>query len=316
MRTDFSLRDLEIFHAIVITGSTRQAAIQLELTQSAVSHALARLEGTLKIRLFTRGKQRLQITAAGLYMFDEAAQFMGNLTRIEENIYALQGNGVASLKIGCAPGLGSRFGPQAVHRYLQDHPGVAISLDVAASSTMIAEVEAGHLDLALVSYEMHEPNLQFRQFVSAKMRVLLLRSSALAKRKEVKLEDLVGEILIRPIQSDHLIFEDKSLRRLHQHELRSSLSSIGAMIELSGGVSLVNAITAADICENTKLTSRGVAVDQWFNFFLVYKHELRTNRLIDDFTKALRLVVNDMQLREDCRGSLKLPEDGENPPVA
>ncbi|MGK8970612.1 helix-turn-helix domain-containing protein [Burkholderia cenocepacia] len=60
MRTDFSLRDIEIFHAIATAGSTRQAAVQLGITQSAVSHALARLEDSLHIRLFARENQRLQ----------------------------------------------------------------------------------------------------------------------------------------------------------------------------------------------------------------------------------------------------------------
>lgn len=307
MRTEFSLRDLEIFHAIATTGSTRQAAVQLGLTQSAVSHALARLEESLKIRLFARENQRLQITAAGRYMLNEAVLLMGNLARIEEDLFVLQDSGVASLKLGCAPGLGHRFGPGLVQRYLQAHPGIAVSLDVAASGRLIAEVEAGRLDMALVSYEVHEPNLLFAPMVAARMRVLMPAASPLAQKAELELADLDGQTLIKPIQSDHLIYRDNSLRRLLRHELQSSLSCMGAMIEMTGGLSLVNAITAADLCENPKLVSRPFALEQWFNFYLVYKQELKSNRLIGDVRLALAQVVEAMQQREDCAGALRLP---------
>ena len=88
MRTDFSLRDLEIFHAIATTGSTRQAALKLQMTQSAVSHALARLEGTLQIQLFMRGKQRLLITTAGRYMLNEAVQIQSDMVRARGEVLA------------------------------------------------------------------------------------------------------------------------------------------------------------------------------------------------------------------------------------
>lgn len=310
MRPNFSLRDLEIFHAIATTGSTRQAAVQLQVTQSAVSHALARLEESLKIRLFTRENQRLQITAAGRYMLNESVQLMGNLARIEEDIFVLQENGAASLTMGCAPGLGHRFGPRLVQQYLKMHPGIAVSMDVAASGHLIAEVEAGRMDMALVAYEVHEPNLLFTPLVSARMRVLIASDSPLAHKEGLDLSDLDNQLLIKPIQSDRLIYRDDSLRRMLRHELQSSLSSIGAMVELTGGLSLVNAITAADHCESSRTVSRVFIPEQWFNFYLVYKQELKSNRLIEDVQQALATVVEAMQQREDCREALRLPTGG------
>ncbi len=307
MRPNFSLRDLEIFHAIATTGSTRQAATQLQVTQSAVSHALARLEESLKIRLFTRENQRLQITTAGRYMLNESVQMMGNLARIEEEIFGLQENGATSLKMGFAPGLGHRFGPRLVQQYLLMHPGIAVSMDVAASGHLIAEVEAGRMDMAVVAYEIHEPNLLFTQVVSARMCVLLSVESSLAQKEGIELDDLNDQVLIKPIQSDRLIYRNDSSRRMVRHELQSSLSSIGAMVELTGGTSLVNAITAADHCESAKLLSLPFVPEQWFNFYLVYKHELKTNRLIKDVQRALNAVVEAMLQREDCHDALRLP---------
>ncbi|MGK8208016.1 LysR family transcriptional regulator [Burkholderia cenocepacia] len=293
MRTDFSLRDIEIFHAIATAGSTRQAAVQLGITQSAVSHALARLEDSLHIRLFARENQRLQISPAGRYMLEEAVQLLDRLNRIEEEISLLQDNGVASLRIGCAPGLCHRFGPRLAQQYVHAHPGTGVALDVASSGRLIADVEGGRLDLAIVSYEIHEPGLIFVPVFGAKMVALLTRRNRLAARKLLTYDDLAGQQYIKPIQSDHLIYDDSSDRRRLGYELRVSMSSLGEVIRLTEGVSLLNALTAADLCANRELVARAFDSSQWFNFYLVHQHALKDNPAVQDVLAIAKACARD-----------------------
>ncbi|KVN41470.1 LysR family transcriptional regulator [Burkholderia pyrrocinia] len=298
MRTDFSLRDIEIFHAIATAGSTRQAAVQLGITQSAVSHALARLEDSLRIRLFARENQRLQISPAGRYMLDEAVQLLDRLNRIEEEISLLQDNGVASLRIGCAPGLCHRFGPQLAQQYAHAHPGTGVALDVAASGRLISDVDGGRLDLAIVSYEIHEPGLIFVPVFGAKMVALLTRKNRLAARKQLTYADLADQQYIKPIQSDHLIYDDSSDRRRLGYELRVSMSSLGEVIRLTNGVSLLNALSAADLCANRELVAREFDSSQWFNFYLVHQHALKDNPAVQDVLDIAQACV-----RETAQGT-------------
>ncbi|WP_269501961.1 LysR family transcriptional regulator [Burkholderia sp. IMCC1007] len=291
VRTDFSLRDIEIFHAIATAGSTRQAAVQLGITQSAVSHALARLEEALHIRLFARENQRLQISPAGRYMLDEAVQLLDRLNRIEEEISLLQESGVASLRVGCAPGLCHRFGPQLVQQYAQAHPGIGVTLDVAASGRLISDVEGGRLDLAIVSYQIHEPGLIFTPVFGAKMVALLTRKNRLAKRKLLTYADLADQQYIKPIQSDHLIYDDSSDRRQLSYELRVSMSSLGEVIRLTHGVSLLNALTAAELCTNRELVARAFDSSQWFNFYVVHRHVMKDNRAVADILDIAQRYV-------------------------
>lgn len=293
MRTEFSLRDIEIFHAIATTGSTRQAAARLDMTQSAVSHALARLEGSLRIRLFERENQRLQISPAGRYMLDEAAQLLGRLDRIEEEISLLQESGVASVRVGCAPGLCHRFGPRLAHQYAQAHPGTGIALDIAASGALIADVEGGRLDFAIVSYQIHEPGLIFTPVFSARMVALLTRKSRLAKRERLTYDDLADQQYIKPIQSDHLVFHDSGERRRLGYELRVNLSSLGEVIRLTNGVSLLNALTAADLCANGDLVARAFDSNQWFNFYLAHRRALKDNRAVSDVLEIAQACVRE-----------------------
>ncbi len=66
---DMTFRHLEIFKAVVETGSFTKAAKKLFITQSAVSHGIHDLEKMTKTPLFDRLSHRVQITRTGNYCY-------------------------------------------------------------------------------------------------------------------------------------------------------------------------------------------------------------------------------------------------------
>ena len=60
------------------------------------------------------------------------------------------------------------------------------------------------------------------------------------------------------------------------------MSSPGEVIRLTDGVSLLNALTAADLCSAPDLVARAFDSSQWFNFYLVHQHLLKDNRAVGD----------------------------------
>ena len=65
MRTPLDSRQLLAFSAAANLGSFTLAAKELEITQSAVSHAMKALEKEMGCRLFQREPRRVTLTAAG-----------------------------------------------------------------------------------------------------------------------------------------------------------------------------------------------------------------------------------------------------------
>jgi DNA-binding transcriptional LysR family regulator len=63
---------LHVFHAVAANGSIAEAARQLCLTRSALSHALRTLEHELGCDLFTRSERKLALTEAGLRLLPHA----------------------------------------------------------------------------------------------------------------------------------------------------------------------------------------------------------------------------------------------------
>ncbi|MCE9905666.1 LysR family transcriptional regulator, partial [Hafnia paralvei] len=66
-----SLRQIEIFHAVMTTGNLTEAAALLNTSQPTVSRELARFEKLLQMSLFDRVRGRLRPTAQGLQLFEE-----------------------------------------------------------------------------------------------------------------------------------------------------------------------------------------------------------------------------------------------------
>ena len=64
-QTMIEVRHLRLVRAIAEEGGPTRAGSRLRLTQSAVSHQLAELEGRLGVALFTRVRRQLKLTSAG-----------------------------------------------------------------------------------------------------------------------------------------------------------------------------------------------------------------------------------------------------------
>lgn len=81
------------------------AAIELRLTQGAVSRQIISLETRLDAKLFVRKRGALVLTEAGRYYLDEIAPLLQRLERATANVMALKGRGgLLTLSVGASLG--------------------------------------------------------------------------------------------------------------------------------------------------------------------------------------------------------------------
>jgi DNA-binding transcriptional LysR family regulator len=81
-----SEEELAMLDAIRATGSLSRAAAQLGKAPSTVSHAARQLESRFDALLFDRRRYRLQLTPAGLWLTEEAARLMQDMTRMTQRV--------------------------------------------------------------------------------------------------------------------------------------------------------------------------------------------------------------------------------------
>ncbi len=120
------LPTLTAFEAVARLGSVTKAAGELNLTQSAVSRQIQRLEEQTGTALFERHRKRLQLTTSGARYANE---IRAALTRITNATFALQANpdgGVLNLAI--LPSIGTHWLAPRLSGFFEAHPGITLNM--------------------------------------------------------------------------------------------------------------------------------------------------------------------------------------------
>lgn len=122
-----SIQELIAFEAAGRHGNFTAAAIELALTQSAVSKQVRQLEMTLGIQLFNRVKGRVILTTQGERYIRSARRILERLEGATHEVIASSGSAL-TLKIAVLPTFASRWLIPRLPQFLDRHPALTISI--------------------------------------------------------------------------------------------------------------------------------------------------------------------------------------------
>lgn len=140
------LTTLKTFHTVVKHRSFSQAAIELNTSPQLVSKYISALEKSLGIRLINRTTRRLNLTSEGAEYYEESLKITDALDVLESRITDLQLRPSGLLRISAPVSLGTEFLGAMVARFIQQHPGV--SVDIQLNDRKVDIIDEG-FDLAL-----------------------------------------------------------------------------------------------------------------------------------------------------------------------
>ena len=112
-----SLRQLQVLVHVHRAGNLTRAAIQLGLTQAAVSLQLQQLEKIFGLRLFDRTTRELVPTSAGLQAIASAEQILAATTTLTNQMHNLNGATTGKLAMAVSAGFASTFLPPILGRF-------------------------------------------------------------------------------------------------------------------------------------------------------------------------------------------------------
>lgn len=140
---------LRTFVAISDTGSFTRAAQRVHRTTSAVSMQVKRLEETLGRTLFLREGRSVSLTPDG----EALLSFGRRMLRINDEAVSrfLAPPIDGRVRFGAPDDFGTRFLPNILARFAATHPMVEVDVVLAPSVRLTAELDAGDLDLTLVT---------------------------------------------------------------------------------------------------------------------------------------------------------------------
>jgi len=144
------LKHLEIFHAVMLTGTLSGAARLLHQTQPAASQALQSAERQLGYALFTRQRNRLEPTAEALALQPEVARLMAQLDAVRRLAEAQRADRTAPLRVLVVPSLAVVQLPSALRRFRARHAAVPLVLRTQHSREIAQSLALREADLGIV----------------------------------------------------------------------------------------------------------------------------------------------------------------------
>lgn len=161
--TSLTLRHFKIFVAVCDTMNMTAAAEALFMSQSAVSQAIAEMEGHYDVRLFERLSKKLYLTQPGQKLLSYARHIIRMNTEVENDMKSLREN--ASIRIGASVTVGAHVLPQLVSRFNAVCPQTDIEVYEDNTEKIENLILHDQIDIGLVEGETASPDVVDKAFM-------------------------------------------------------------------------------------------------------------------------------------------------------
>lgn len=142
-------RTLRAFVMLAREGSYTRAAQRLNLTQSAISHAMRVLQEDLGCCLLYKSGRRIILTNQGRALFQSAERILNEVEQIPDQLRSIDGQGRGQLKLGCSAS-GARFIlPPVLREFKECFSGYDIAVQLGSTAALTALLAASQMDLAI-----------------------------------------------------------------------------------------------------------------------------------------------------------------------
>ena len=194
------LRDLHILLAVVQSGSMAKAAIQLAMSQPAVSKAISDMEHLLGVRLLERSARGVEPTRYGAALVRRGHAVFNELSQTVKEIEFLADPTVGELRIGTTDPFAAAIVAPIVDGLSREHPRVAFHVVTGDLSTLLIEVAARNVEFAISRLfdEVAITDMQTEVLFHDPFVILAAINNPWLRRRGFKLRDLLGEPWVVP----------------------------------------------------------------------------------------------------------------------
>lgn len=247
---DFTPREIEVFAAVMLHGTTTKAADALNITQPAVSKTLSLLTTKAGFQLFKKNRQRLIPTPEAHMLYAEVQRVFESARGISLAARDIREMRNGRLKICALPAFGSTLLPAVVAEFSRIHPTVSISVDIRSTITVLQRASRNQIDIGIgVTSAEDTPSISRRSLTSTPPVCVMPRGHPLSHLKVVQAQDLEGLDFISMAAGDPLrvqldaLCDQNDVTRNLRTEVSLSSAAIG-IVASGGGVSVVDRLSA------------------------------------------------------------------------
>lgn len=187
-------RQLRYFIAVAEETHFGRAAERLRMSQPPLSQQIKQLEVSLDTSLFTRSTRSVDLTPAGDLLLTRGRRIIDELESIEADIRRV-GQGLQGIiRVGFTGSATYAIMPRLVRQASHTYPDLAIEVSgEKLTPRLVAELDSHEIDLAILRPPFSHPDIDHVVIASEPLVAAIPLGSALTRRPELLMAELVGE---------------------------------------------------------------------------------------------------------------------------
>ena len=187
-----SLRQIEVFHAVMQSRSITGASKVLNVSQPALSRTIRRIEDILGIALFLRDRNGLVPTSEALEIQAEIDPLMRQLAGVGTQIGRIARGETAVFRIGSTASVARALVPQALRDLSVAVPGIELFFDVLPVDQIEDYLISGRGEAVVTIATSNHPLIATELVGKADLVACIPKANRLAEKNLIKATDLEG----------------------------------------------------------------------------------------------------------------------------
>ncbi len=239
-----NLRDLRYFVALSETRHFGKAAERSFVSQPTLSAQIKKLETYLGVQLIERQPRKVTLTETGAKILPLARRVLQE----SDEIVSLARNEhdplSGKLKVGLIPTIGPYLLPLVARKLRKQLPRLKLMLYEYQTQPLLEKLRAGDIDLGILALPVPLDGLDVRALYDEDFTLAVPTASALAKKSNVKVDDLTGETLL--LLEDGHCLRDQALDVCSRIDVKesedyraTSLETLRQMVAAGLGITLL-----------------------------------------------------------------------------
>jgi DNA-binding transcriptional LysR family regulator len=188
-----SLGKLEQLIAVARCGSFSKAAVELSISQPALSRSVAAIEERYGFQIFSRVGHGVHLTAAGIQVLEQAQPLLHGMRTFDNNLKLFGSGKAGQLSLGFTPLLASQVLSQFAIEFFTASSNVHLSVVVRPGSVLLDELKNDTIEMIFCTESQLEPSSEIdTEAIGGFVPICVVRRAhPMANRRELKLRDLI-----------------------------------------------------------------------------------------------------------------------------
>lgn len=207
-------QQMQYFIAIVKNHSFTQAAVDCNISQSAISQQMKELESRLGVKLLNRKGRSFEVTEAGQYFYTHSQDVLADVDKLVKNTVKIEKNDEVELRVGYLRSFGTAEFLQTVSKFTQEFPKVKIKISGGTHEELYELLRTNKIDLNFSDQRRALSNEYQNEFLTSSEFMVAVNHSLPVDDKKIDIADLADIPCILIVDGNNQESEDEYYRNV------------------------------------------------------------------------------------------------------